>query len=127
LERFFECGTVAVGGGEVDTGVDGLVVDDPVSSEEDAWCTSEADWWPGVAAADAEVAVDGLPAGCANRPSGCESADVDAEAGTVTWLAPVASSSAFSSSVNIVFATLVMSFISEISPICKTCRVSMRP
>jgi hypothetical protein len=98
----------------VDTGVGGL---DPASSEEDAWCTSEADRWPGVAAADAEYAVAGFPVGCANRPFGCGSADVDAEEEAEMWLPPVASSSAFSSSDNIVFATVVMSFISEISPI----------
>jgi hypothetical protein len=110
----------------VDTGVDGL---DPVSSGEDAWCTSEADWWPGATAADAdaEAAVDGLPAGCADRPFGWESVDVDAEAEAEIWPPPVASSSAFSSSDNMVFATLVMSFINEISPIYKAgaCRVPM--
>jgi hypothetical protein len=111
----------------VDTGVDGLGVDEPVSSEEDAWCTSEAAWWPGVTAADAEVAVDGFPAGCADGPFGCGSVDVDAEVEGEMWLAPVASISAFSSSDNMVFATLVMSFISEISPIYRagTCRASM--
>jgi hypothetical protein len=92
----------------VDTGVGGLEL---LSSEEDEWCTSEADRWPGVAA------VAGLPAGCANRPFGCGSADVDAEEEAEMWLPPLASSSAFSSSDNKVFATLVMSFMSEISPI----------
>jgi hypothetical protein len=97
----------------VDTGVGGL----GVSSGEGEWRTSEADVWPGVAAADAEVAVAGLPAGCANCPLGCGSGDAEVEAEAETWLAPVASSSAFSSSDNMVFATLVISFISEISPI----------
>ncbi len=89
------------------------------SSEGDAWCPREAEWGPGVAAADADVAVDGLPAGCANPPLGCggSAADVDAEA--EKGFAPAASSSAFSSSDNMVFAALVMSFMSEISPICK--------
>jgi hypothetical protein len=41
-----------------------------------------------------------------------------------TWFAPVASSSPFSSSDNMVFATLVMSFMSEISPIYKRERVN---
>jgi hypothetical protein len=45
--------------------------------------------------------------------------EVEAEVEAETWFAPVASSSAFSSSVNMVFATLVISFISEISPIYK--------
>jgi hypothetical protein len=108
-----------VGEGDVDTGVGGLDVD-VLSSEEDAWCTSEADRWPG-AAADAEAAEDGLPTGCADRPFECGSTDEDAEAEAEAemWLAPVDSSSAFSSSDNMVFATLVMSFISEISPIYK--------
>ena len=101
----------------MDTGVDGL----DVSSGEDEWCTSEADVLPGVAAVDAEVAVPGFPAGCANRPLGCESADAEvaAEVEAGTWFAPVASSSAFSSSDNMVFATLVISFMSDISPIYK--------
>ena len=103
----------------MDTGVDGL----GVSSGEDEWCTSEADVMPGVAAANAEVAAAGFPAGCADRPLGCGSGDaeveVEAEAEAETWFAPEASSSAFSSSDNMVFATLVMSFISEISPIYK--------
>lgn len=93
----------------MDTGVGGL----GVSSLEDEWCTSEADVWPGVAATGEEVAVAGFPAGCANRPLGCRSGD--AEVG----VEPAASSSAFSSSDNTVFATLVISFISEISPIYK--------
>ena len=64
--------------GDVDTGVGGLGVDD-LSSEEDAWCTSEADRWLG-AAADGKAAKDGLPAGCADRPFGCGSTDEDADA-----------------------------------------------
>lgn len=92
-----------------------------MSSGEGEWRTSEADVWPGVAAVDAEVAVAGFPAGCANRPSGCGSGDVEVEveAEAETWFGPAASSSAFSSSDNMVFATLVISFISEISPIYK--------
>jgi hypothetical protein len=92
-----------------------------VSSGEDEWGTSDADVWPGVAAADAEVAVAGFAAGCANRPLGCGSGDaeVEAEAEAEMWFAPGASRSAFSSSDNMVFATLVISFMSEISPIYK--------
>ncbi len=101
----------------MDTGVGGL----GVSSGEDEWCTSEADVWPGFVAAVADVAVAGFPAGCANRPSGCGSADVEVEveAEAELMLALAVSSSAFSSSDNMVFATLVISFISEISPIYK--------
>ena len=99
----------------MDTGVDGLGVS--LSSGEGEWRTSEADVWPGVAAADAEVAVAGFPAGCANRSLGCGSEDAEVEVEAETWSVPAASSSAFSSSDNMVFATLVMSFISEISPI----------
>jgi hypothetical protein len=99
----------------VDAGVDGL----GVSSGEGEWRTSEADVWPGVAAEDVEVAVAGLPTGCANRSLGCGSGDTEAEVEAETLFAPAASSSAFSSSDNMVFATLVISFISEISPIYK--------
>jgi hypothetical protein len=99
----------------VDTGVDGL----GVSSGEDEWGTSDADKWPGVAAADAEVAAAGFAAGCADGPLGCGSGDVDVDVEAETWFAPEASSSAFSSSDNMVFATLVISFMSEISPIYK--------
>jgi hypothetical protein len=97
----------------VDTGVDGL----DVSSGEDEWCTSEADVLPGVAE-DAEVAVAGFPSGCAS-PLGCGSGDTEAEVEAEMWFPPAASNSAFSSSDNMVFATLVISFISEISPIYK--------
>jgi hypothetical protein len=101
----------------VDTGV----VELGVSSGEDEWGTSDADVWLGVAAAaaDAEVAVAGFAAGCANRPLGCGSGDAEVEVEAETWFAPEASSSAFSSSDNMVFATLVISFMSEISPIYK--------
>ena len=99
----------------MDTGVGGL----GVSSLEDEWCTSEADVWPGVAAAGEEVAVAGFPAGCANRPLGCGSGDAEVGVEAEPWFAPAASSSAFSSSDKTVFATLVISFISEISPIYK--------
>ena len=68
-----------MGEGVVDTGVGGLGVD-LLSSEEDAWCTSEADRWPGAAVVDGKAAEDGLPAGCADRPFGCGSTDEDAEA-----------------------------------------------
>ena len=95
----------------MDTEVGGL----GVSSGEDEWCTSEADGWPGVADVGAEVAVAGFPAG----PLGCGSGDTEAEVDAETWFAPAPSSSAFSSSDNMVFATLVISFISEISPIYK--------
>jgi len=88
-----------------------------VSSGEDEWRTSGADVWPGVSAADVDVAAAGFPAGCANRPFGCASVEVEAEEEAEMWLAPPGSSSAFSSSDNMVFATLVISFISEISPI----------
>jgi hypothetical protein len=99
----------------VDTGVGGL----GVSSGEDEWRTSEADVWLGVAAEDAEVAVSGLPAGCANRSLGCGSGDTEAGVEAETLFAPAASSSAFSSSDNMVFATSILYLIPEISPIYK--------
>ena len=63
---------------DVDTGVGRLGMDD-LSSEEDAWCTSEADWWPGVAA-DAEAMPDGLPQAAWIALFGCGSMGEDAEA-----------------------------------------------
>jgi hypothetical protein len=98
----------------VDTGVGEL----GVSSGEDEWCTTEGDVWPGFAAV-ADVAAAEFPTGCANRPSGCESADAEVDVEADVLLALGVSSSAFSSSDNMVFATLVISFISEISPIYK--------
>ena len=70
-----------------------------------------------------DVAVGGLPAGCAAPPFGCgESVDVDAEADAEGGCAPLAaaaaSNSAFSSSVSMLVVALVISFINEISPIC---------
>jgi hypothetical protein len=90
-----------------------------VSSGEGEWRTSKTDVLPGVAAADAEVAVAGFPAGCADCPLGCGSGDAEVEAEAETWFVPAASSSVFSSSDNMVFATLVISFINVISPIYK--------
>ena len=88
----------------MDTGAGGL----DVSSGEDERCTRDADVWPGVAAADAEVAMAGFTASCANRSLGCGSTDAEVEVEAETWFAPVVSSSA-----------LAISFVSEISPIYK--------
>ena len=95
-----------------------------VGMEGGAVAAADADavssWATGVAAVNADVAVAGLPAGCAAPPFGCgESVGVDVEADADGGCAPLpASSSAFSSSVSMVVVTLVISFISEISPIC---------
>ena len=125
LERFFEegGGVVAVlggeGGGDCATPGAGAGVEGGAAAAADA-VSSEA---TGVAAVDAHVAVEGLPAGCAAPPFGCgESVDVDAEADADMGCAPppaaAASNSAFSSSVSMLVVALVISFISEISPIC---------
>jgi len=134
LERFFEDGggVDVVLGGEGDgdgaaavAGVEsGAAV---VSSPEEgaAWCDSAAGVWTaaGVAAADADVAVEGLPAGCAAPPFGCGESedaepDADAEGGCEPLAEAAPSNSAFSSSVIMLVVALVISFIRQISPIC---------
>ena len=62
---------------DVDTGVGGLGMDD-LSLEEDAWCTSKADRWPG-AATDAEAMPDGLPQAVQIASFGCGSMGEDAK------------------------------------------------
>ena len=51
---------------------------DDLSLEEDAWCTSEANRWPG-AAADAEAMPDGLLQAVQITSFGCGSTGEDAK------------------------------------------------
>jgi hypothetical protein len=123
LARFFaEEGGVDVLGGEGDGDCAGATCGAIAVADADA-DAAVSSGTTGVAALDADVAVEGLPAGCAAPPFGCgESVDVDAgEEADGRCPPPLASNSAFSSSVSMVAVALVISFISEISPICK-CR-----
>ena len=89
------------------------------SLEGGAWCPREAEWGPGVAAADVDVAVDGPPRAVRIRHS-------DVGVRRRMWTRTRRRGSRrrprglpFPCRTTNVFAALVMSFMSEISLICK--------